>query len=139
MPRIKADSIEKRQDEFLRCYVEKDGRMAHACLLSNVTPAQVKGWVERDPVFEEKFDDARHLVKDNFREVIDNGAIRDQDRTLMRMKAEADLEEYSKRREVVHSGQINHAHAHIALENLSAEERDRILAEGARLIESGEV
>ena len=138
MARVKADSIEKRQDEFLRCFREKRGRIAHACLLANVTPAQVKGWVERDPVFEEKYEDMRQLVLDDKREVRDELAYVDKDRAMLTMDLKT-LPEHTDRKEVHVSGQVNHAHAHLALENISKEDRERILAEGARLIQSGEV
>ena len=138
MPRIKADSIEKRQDEFLRCYREKRGRLAHACLLANISPAQVQGWVERDPVFEEKYEDAKLLVEDDKREVRDELAFVDKDRAMLQMALKT-LPEHTDRKEVHHTGQIQHAHGHILLENISKEERDKIIAEGTRLITSGEV
>lgn len=136
--RINPDAVPDRQAEFIRCYREFRGRMAHACLAANVTKYVVEGWIERDPVFEADFEQVRALVEDDKREVRDELAYDVKDRTMLVMALKGSLPEHRERSEVVHSGQINHAHAHVALENLTREEKERILSEGTRLIRSGE-
>lgn len=60
----KADKTEERKRMFLEAFIKNCGNITEACKKANICRATFYLWLAKDPIFEQKFEDAKESLID---------------------------------------------------------------------------